>query len=82
LLDPAGSIVELALVYLAFPCHTGIYRGISHSGVCEFDDYRGRPFKRSFLREPSYVGYFCLRDDRMVICEYLFDGCLLVFHVN
>lgn len=38
LLDPAGTVVELALVDLTLPCHSCIDDGIGHFWFCEFND--------------------------------------------
>jgi hypothetical protein len=62
LLHSAGAIVELALVYLAVPYHSGVDDGVGHFQVCEFKYYRGCTFEGGFFGEPSYVGDFCFRD--------------------
>jgi hypothetical protein len=36
---PAGTIIELALVYMAISYHTSVNDGIGHFRVCEFDHY-------------------------------------------
>jgi hypothetical protein len=37
LLYSAGAVLELALMYLAFPGHSRIDDGVSHFWVCEYN---------------------------------------------
>jgi hypothetical protein len=46
---PAGAIIELALVYMAVPYHSGVDDGVGHFRVREFDYYGGCTFKSGFL---------------------------------
>ena len=52
---PAGAVVKLALVYLAFPYHTGINDGVGHFWSGKFDDDGRRPFERAFSGQPADV---------------------------
>lgn len=49
LLHSACAVVELALMYLALLCYSGIDYGISRLRLCELYNDRGRPFKNGFL---------------------------------
>jgi len=49
LFHPAGAIIELALVDMAVPYHSGIDDGVGHFRVCEFNYYGGCTFKSGFL---------------------------------
>ena len=49
LFHSAGAVVELALMYLAIPCHSGVDDGIGHFWVCEFNDNRGCSLESGFL---------------------------------
>lgn len=82
LLDSAGAVVELALVYLAVPNHSGVDDGVGHFRVSEFEYYRRCTFEVGFLGEPSYVGDLCFRDYCVVVCEYLLDSCYLILDID
>lgn len=55
LLHSASAVIELALMYLALPCHSSIDDGIGHFWICELNYNRGCPFKSGFLGQPSDV---------------------------
>jgi hypothetical protein len=45
----AGTIIKLALVYVAVPYHSGVDDGVGHFWVYEFNYNRGCTFKSGFL---------------------------------
>lgn len=54
------AVVELALMHLALPCHSGIDYGIGPLWVCELNNNRGRPLESGFLGQLFYVWDLCI----------------------
>jgi hypothetical protein len=55
LFHPAGAVIELTLMYLAFPYYTGINDGVCHLWGGKFDDDRRCTFKGAFSGQPTNV---------------------------
>jgi hypothetical protein len=82
LLDSAGVVIELALMYLAVPDHSGVDNSVGHLRVGEFKYYRRYIFKVGFLSKPSYIGDLCFRDYCIIIYKYLLDSCFLIPNID
>ena len=82
LFDPAGAVVELPLVNLAVPYHSGIDNSISHFWIYKFKHNGGCVFMREFLGQPSHIGDLCFGNHSVVLCHYLLDSRFLIVDID